>query len=115
MVELFIYNGAPFKDHWAYWVGSHTHAHLGVLIQAVGDVKEGFRLEVERSHDLNTTVNRPTKRIPLQWVDKEYFDEKLMFNDGIYKLDDTPVCIFEASVFKVKAPEKTLNTVDDKV
>ncbi|RJE27178.1 hypothetical protein PHISCL_00531 [Aspergillus sclerotialis] len=115
MVELFIYNGAPFKDHWAYWVGSHNYAHLGVLIQAVGDVKEGFRLEFERSHDLSNTVNRPTKRIPLQWVDNQYFDEKLMLNDGKYKLDNTPVCIFEASVFKVRAPEKTLNTVDDKV
>ena len=114
MVELLVYNGAPFKDHWAYWVRSHTHAGIGVLIQASGDVREGFRLEFERSHNLDTG-NHPTKRIPLQWVERKYFDEKLMLNDGKYKLDDAPVCIFETSVYKVKAPEKTLNVVDDKV
>lgn len=115
MVELLIYNGAPFKDHWAYWVRSHSDPNIGVLIHATGDVKNGFEFQVKRSHDFNTTGNRPTKRIPLQWVGKEYFDEKKMLNDGKYKLDNAPVCIFEASVYKIKTPEKSLNAVDDRV
>ncbi|KAE8394997.1 hypothetical protein BDV23DRAFT_178987 [Aspergillus alliaceus] len=115
MVELLIYNGAPFKDHWAYWVRSHVHPDIGVLIHAAGDVKNGFNLEFKRSHDFRSTGNRRTKRVPLQWVGKEYFNEKLMLNDGKYKLDHVPVCFFEASAYKVKAPGKTLNAVDDKV
>lgn len=114
MVELLIYNGAPFKDHWAYWVRSHRNPDIGVLIHAAGDVKNGFKLEFKRSHDFHSTGNHPTKRVPLQWVGKEYFDEKLMFNDGKHKLDYVPVCAFETSAYKVKAPEKTLNAVDDK-
>lgn len=38
-----------------------------------------------------------------------------MLNNGIHKTDNAPVCGFEASVYKVKAPEKSLNTTDDKV
>ncbi|KAJ5343376.1 uncharacterized protein N7506_003200 [Penicillium brevicompactum] len=115
LVELLIYNGAPFKDHWSYWVRSHQDPDLGVLIHAAGDVRNGFRFEIKRSHDFRATGNLPTKRIPLQWVGKEFFIEKAMFNSGQYKVDQTPVCYFEASAHKVKVPEKTLRAVDDKV
>ncbi|ODM20279.1 hypothetical protein SI65_03332 [Aspergillus cristatus] len=115
MVELLVYNGAPFKDHWAYWVRSHEDPDIGVLMHAAGDVRNGFKFEVRRSHDFRVTGNRPTKRIPLQWVGKEYFDEKAMLNCGKYKTDHIPACVFEASAHKVKAPEKTLKAVDDKV
>ncbi|RYO76717.1 hypothetical protein DL766_004165 [Monosporascus sp. MC13-8B] len=115
LVELLIYNGAPFKDHWAYWVRSHNNPDIGVLIHATGDVKNGFKFEVKRSHDFQATGNRPTKRIPLQWVDARHFSEKAMFNGGKRKVDYIPVCGFEASVHKIKAPGKTLNAVDDSV
>ncbi|CAG8139100.1 unnamed protein product [Penicillium salamii] len=115
LVELLIYNGAPFKDHWSYWVRSHQDPDLGVLIHAAGDVRNGFRFEIKRGHDFQATGNLPTKRIPLQWVGKEFFIEKAMFNSGQYKVDQTPVCYFEASAHKVKVPEKTLRAVDDKV
>ncbi|THC95960.1 hypothetical protein EYZ11_004557 [Aspergillus tanneri] len=36
MVELLIFNGAPFKDHWAYWVRSLTDRDIGVEIHATG-------------------------------------------------------------------------------
>ncbi|CAG8073858.1 unnamed protein product [Penicillium olsonii] len=115
LVELLIYNGAPFKDHWSYWVRSHQDPDLGVLIHAAGDVRNGFQFEIKRGHDFRATGNLPTKRIPLQWVGKEFFIEKAMFNSGQYKVDQTPVCYFEASAHKVKVPEKTLRAVDDKV
>ena len=115
LVELLAYRGWPFKDHWAYWVRSHADHEVGVLIHATGDVRSGFQFEVKRNHDFNATGNRPTTRVPLQWVDAEYFDENAMFNNGKRKVDDTPVCGFEASAYKVKAPEKTLNAVDDAV
>lgn len=115
LVELLIYNGAPFKDHWAYWVRSHQDPSLGVLMHAAGDVRNGFRFEIKRSHDFRATGNLPTKRIPLQWVGKEFFDERAMFNSGRHKVDQNPVCYFEASAHKVKVPEKTLRAIDDRV
>ncbi|KZZ87175.1 hypothetical protein AAL_08433 [Moelleriella libera RCEF 2490] len=42
LVELLIYNGFPFKDHWAYFVRSHYNTEFGVLIHATGDVRNGF-------------------------------------------------------------------------
>ncbi|OKL63622.1 hypothetical protein UA08_01018 [Talaromyces atroroseus] len=57
--------------------------------------------------------NYPTTRAPLQCVDTKYFDdEKSMPNNGIHKLDHTPVCLFEGIVYKIKVPEKSLNAVN---
>jgi len=114
LVELLIYNGSPFKDHWAYFVRSHANPEIGVLINATGDVKNGFKFEVKRSHDFNATGNFP-KRIPLQWVDAKYFNEKAMLNDGKRKVDNKPVCGFETCAHKVETPKKSLNAVDDVV
>lgn len=115
MVELLIYNGSPFKDHWAYYVRSHTEVDIGVRIHATGDVRNGFKFEVKRSHDLTNTLDIPTKRVPLQWVDAQHFDEEVMLNWGVEKIDERPVCGFEACAYKPKAPGRTLNAVADKV
>ncbi|CAG8085585.1 unnamed protein product [Penicillium salamii] len=114
-VELLIYNGSPFKDHWAYWVRSRTNPDIGVKIHATGNVGNGFELEIKRCIDLQTTDERPTKRVPLQWVDGKYFDQNAMLNNGESKIDNKTVCRFEASAFEVKAPEKTLNVVGNAV
>ncbi|KAF4781494.1 hypothetical protein HER10_EVM0012717 [Colletotrichum scovillei] len=114
LVELLIYNGSPFKDHWAYFVRSHTEVDVGVKIHATGDVRNGFKFEVKRSHDLTNTSDIPTKRVPLQWVDAQHFDEDVMLNWGVEEIDERPVCGFEASAYKAKAPEKTLNAAEDK-
>ncbi|KID86171.1 hypothetical protein MGU_06604 [Metarhizium guizhouense ARSEF 977] len=111
LVELITYNGAPFKDHWAYWVRSQSDPDIGVQLHATGDVRNGFSLEFKRSHDLRDTGNIPSSRIPLQWVDGRYFDDKAMLNNGIHKLDTVPVCMFEASASKIDAPGKTLNSI----
>lgn len=115
LVQLLIYNGAPFKDHWAYWICDPTKPDVGVMMEAAGDVMNGFRFEINRSFNLADTTNRPWKRVDLQWVDGEFFDEKAMMNDGQHMVDHGPVCPFEASAYKVQAPGKTLNAVDDKV
>lgn len=115
LVELLIFNGAPFKDHWAYWVRSHNKPEKGVLIHARGDVRNGFELQTSRAHDFELTGTVPMKRIPLQWVNGKHFDEKLMMNSGVHKFDVIPVCSFEASAFKVPAPGKTLNAVNEDV
>ncbi|KAK1987891.1 hypothetical protein LZ30DRAFT_745512 [Colletotrichum cereale] len=88
LVELLVYNGSPVKDHWAYFVCSHGNRDIGVKIHATGDM-------------------------PLQWVDAQHLDEKAMLNHGKHKNDTVPVCGFEASVHKAKAPEKTLNSAED--
>lgn len=114
LVELLVYNGSPFKDHWAYFVRSNTAPSKGVVLHATGDVRNGFKFEIKRAYDLDET-NRKPDRIPLQWVDARYFDERAMFNNGVAMLDTVPVCRFEASAHKVKAPEKSLNSTDKKV
>ncbi|KAK5993518.1 hypothetical protein PT974_06950 [Cladobotryum mycophilum] len=110
LVELLTYNGHPFKDHWAYFVRSHASPDIGVKIHATGSVANGFEFEVKRYHNLNDTTDVPTKRIPLQWIDAGYFDQDAMLNFGQAKIDNVPVCGFEASLYKVPAPEKTLNS-----
>lgn len=115
LVEFLMYNGAPFKDHWAYFVCSRAGLNKGVVIHATGDVMKGFEFEIKRSHDFAAISDFPMKRIPLQWVDARYFDEKAMMNNGSPKLDDMPVCGFEASAHKVKAPAKSLNETNDPV
>ncbi|CAH0016838.1 unnamed protein product [Clonostachys rhizophaga] len=115
LIELAVYNGYPFKDHWAYFVRSHTDPEIGVKIHATGDVRNGFQLESKRSHDLRDTVDIPSKRIPLQWVDGKYFDSRKMFNGGVPVIESKPVCGFEDSVYKIPAPRKSMNTIDDVV
>ncbi|KAH8647524.1 hypothetical protein BGZ61DRAFT_549343 [Ilyonectria robusta] len=66
LVELLIYNGSPFKDHWAYWVRSHTDPDIGVLIYAMGNVINSFIFEIKRNHDFRATGNVLSKQIPLQ-------------------------------------------------
>ncbi|RAQ73936.1 hypothetical protein AFCA_005462 [Aspergillus flavus] len=112
LVELLIFNGWPFKDHWAYWVRSHSDPDIGVQLHATGDVRNGFVFQIKRNYDFHDdNSERPSTRIPLQWIDGKFFDERAMMNNGVFTLDDVPVCGFEASVYKVKAPEKSLNTV----
>lgn len=117
LLELLIYNGAPFKDHWAYWVCSHRNPNLGVELQVHGSVLTGFRYEVRRSHDLTsdsavgTATGLPALRIPLQWVAGEFVDEGAMFNGGVAVVGDRPVCAFERSAFRVQPPGKTLRSV----
>ena len=114
-VELMTYNGSPFKDHWAYWVSSPTSTNLGVSMDAAGDVRTGFQFQTQRSLDLSDSSNRPSKRIPLQWVHGEHFDEGKMLNGGAYKVDHLPVCGFEKSAYKVDVPDRSLNAVEEMV
>ncbi|KAB8223467.1 hypothetical protein BDV33DRAFT_200445 [Aspergillus novoparasiticus] len=114
LVELLIFNGWPFKDHWAYWVRSHSSPDIGVQLHATGDVRNGFVFQIKRNYDFHDENSEcPSTRIPLQWIDRKFLDERAMMNNGLFKLDDVPVCGFEASVYKVKAPEKSLNTVTE--
>lgn len=55
----------------------------------------------------------PPSRISIQWVDGRYFDEAALLKEGYFKLDAAPVCLFEQSAMKVKAPGKTLIAIDD--
>ncbi|ODA77341.1 hypothetical protein RJ55_06969 [Drechmeria coniospora] len=112
-VELLVFNGHPFKDHWSYWVRSHRDHDIGVLINATGDVRSGFQFEIKRNYNVKESSRAPMERIPLQWIDSKYFDEKATFSNGVPKEDCVPVCAFEVSVHRIKVPGKTLNSVDD--
>lgn len=114
LVELFIFNAFPYKDHWAYWVSCGNDSTKGNYIHAFGDVSNGFNFEIRRNHDCSDPSDKPTERIALEWVDAQYFDER-MLNQGVAKITAEPVCGFEESLSKVKVPEKSLNVVTDKV
>lgn len=96
-------------------MNSHRSPDLGVIIHAVGDVRNGFAFQVKRGYDFRSTQSSPMKRVPLQWVDGKWFDEGRMFNGGVYKLDGGPVCGFEESVFKVRAPGRSLSVAGEDV
>ncbi|KAJ5852275.1 uncharacterized protein N7529_011660 [Penicillium soppii] len=113
LLELLIISGAPFKDHWAYWVRSQADPDIGVKIPVTGNVRKGFEFEIKRSENLQTTEDIPTMRVPLQWVDAKNFDEIAMLNNGKYKIDNHPVCLFEAIAHKIEAPGKSLSSVDN--
>ncbi|KAJ5740711.1 hypothetical protein N7493_000583 [Penicillium malachiteum] len=113
LVELLIFNGAPFKDHWAYWVCSRDDPLIGVKVHVTGDVRTGFEFQAKRSHSLYSSTNLPSKRVPLQWVSAHFFDEA-MFNYGIDKDDDTPIGPFEVTARLAEPPGKTLNIVDER-
>ncbi|KAF5636137.1 hypothetical protein F52700_5451 [Fusarium sp. NRRL 52700] len=103
LLELIKHNGAPFNDHWAYFVQSTSEPCVGIVYEAVGDVRSGFQRQIRRNHDL--TSDLPSSRIPLQWIDAKFINEELM----LHSQGSMPVCIFEESLHKVKVPEKTLN------
>ncbi|PNP83977.1 hypothetical protein FNYG_02665 [Fusarium nygamai] len=103
LFELIKHNGAPFNDHWAYFVRSSSSPSVGIVYEAVGDVRKGFQRQIRRNHDLKSDL--PSVRIPLQWIDATFVKEELMLHDQ----ESMPVCILEESLHKVKVPEKTLN------
>ncbi|KAH7305600.1 hypothetical protein B0I35DRAFT_454362 [Stachybotrys elegans] len=113
LVYLLRYNGYPFNDHWAYLVESNTHPRKGARIHATGTVKDGFRLEVERLLDLDSTDNPPTDRTPLAWVDGKYVTEDVILGGGCHGLDSLPNCPLEQAMFKTEAPTKSLNSASE--
>ncbi|KFA69917.1 hypothetical protein S40285_09560 [Stachybotrys chlorohalonatus IBT 40285] len=114
-LELIIYNGAPYKDHWAYFIQSSTNPNIGVVIHAIGDVRNGFSLECKRSYNIAVTRRRVT-RISLAWIAGRHIDENAMLGKGLSNnILNVPVDEFERSAFKVLPPGKTLNAAEDRV
>ncbi|KAL4787338.1 hypothetical protein BJX76DRAFT_354286 [Aspergillus varians] len=118
LVNLLIYNGHPFNDHWAYFVQSCTCKSIGVKIHATGSVRTGFLFEVKRRHDLRNTADVPTQVVPLQWVSGMFFDEGAMLGsehgvgeEGV--VDTEAVCGFERALKSVGVPGKSLRGVED--
>ncbi|KAF4969844.1 hypothetical protein FSARC_3002 [Fusarium sarcochroum] len=112
LVELNTYSGSPFNDHWAYFVRSSQDLDVGVVFEAVGDVRTGFKLEIERNYSFALASSPIATRVPLQWIDAKYVDEKAMLDNGNSAVVDDPICIFEECLRKVKVPEETLNNIE---
>jgi hypothetical protein len=115
LVHLLIYNGAPFHDHWAYWIQSRQNSDIGIIVHAAGNVRVGFEFQIKRSYGWDDGETPPTKRIPLQWVSGEYISDKAMQTSEDEGVDRIPACPFEEVVHKVEVPVKSLRSVDDKV
>ncbi|KAI0967910.1 hypothetical protein F4678DRAFT_482921 [Xylaria arbuscula] len=92
-----------------------TDPDVGVKIHAVGDVKNGFKFQANRSYNLIMTSTLPTDFMPLQWINGKYLDEEAMFNNGTYYADPDAKTAFEISARKAEPPAKSLNAVDDLV
>ncbi|KAK6593115.1 hypothetical protein H4I95_11489 [Botrytis cinerea] len=112
LVELLTYNGHPYKDHWAYFIRSPSNPSVGVRLHATGDVRNGFRFEIQLDYNLYTTEDIPTKRISLQWVDGGKIP-----NEGLCEADvdmyNRAICSFEESVRRAEVPGKTLNSLGE--
>ncbi|KAL2136974.1 hypothetical protein VTI74DRAFT_11156 [Chaetomium olivicolor] len=132
-ISLLVYNGYPFANHWEYFVASPHDRDAGVVVQAAGDVRAGFWLEVKRGVNLRLAENRVEERVRLGWVAADLFaggssedgEDNLgmevvfglgkdgMVTKGEVVVERTPRCEFEKMLFKVPAPEKTLRAVGD--
>ncbi|CRG88448.1 cyclopropane-fatty-acyl-phospholipid synthase [Talaromyces islandicus] len=92
LMHLITFTGSPSMDHWAYWISIDSETDIGVVIHATADVRNGFQLGIKRSRDLGAPANKPTTKTSPQWID----------HNGI-----------EKSLCKVKAPVKTLDSVEE--
>lgn len=118
LLELLTYNGAPFKDHWAYFLRSHASPEIGAKIHATGDVRNGFIFEVKRHHDLRETSDIPSQRFPLLWVDGglvgDNEGEAALLGGGTGEtLDYKPMARLEEVMFSARVPDKSLNDAND--
>lgn len=125
LVFLLVYNGWPFADHWEYFIPSApstNDTNIGTVIQAKGNVRDGFELEIRRAWDLNQEGCVPDEKVGLGWVGEGLFEglssglKGEARDDGGERGDETgvgkgPVFEFERYLFKVPAPEKTLRRV----
>ncbi|CRK13896.1 hypothetical protein BN1723_010165 [Verticillium longisporum] len=114
LVQLVIFNGAPFKDHWAYWIPSKTDDSVGIQIHATGDVNNGFKFEIKRNHDFDATTTLPAATVSLQWIEASEAEQKAMFDNGNSSVDGTPISRFETCLYQVKVPGKSLNASGDR-
>ncbi|KAL2116119.1 hypothetical protein VTJ04DRAFT_10374 [Mycothermus thermophilus] len=143
LLSLLVYNGYPFCDHWEYFISAAPPAppvaesestatspddesshpsDVGTILQAKGNVRNGFVLEAKRGWDISRPENRPDRRVRLGWVDRGLLEpvEVSLFGKGLGSGEGDPVveenceaiCGFEKIVFRVPAPEKTLRDVD---
>eukprot|EP00088_Acartia_fossae_P060581 TRINITY_DN72569_c0_g1_i1.p1 TRINITY_DN72569_c0_g1~~TRINITY_DN72569_c0_g1_i1.p1 ORF type:complete len:176 (-),score=22.45 TRINITY_DN72569_c0_g1_i1:96-623(-) len=114
LLELLIYDGHPFKNHWAFFVRSGSDKKLGNVIHATGDVRNGFTLQIKRNHDFAETSSQPMERIRIGWIEEGRFNDEA-FGDGKYKEDyKASGGDLEESMFKVAAPEGSLNKASEK-
>ena len=117
LVSLLVYNGHPFADHWEYFIASPWDADVGVVIQAAGDVRGGFWLEVKRGWDLRGEGRGcSVRRVPLAWVGRGWFEPaEGVFGDrdGLMVVEGQAKCGFERVLFEVPAPGKTLRAVEE--
>ncbi|KAK4203151.1 hypothetical protein QBC40DRAFT_318501 [Triangularia verruculosa] len=114
LVSLAIYNGYPFKDHWAFFLRQSSSASNGILVHAEGNVRDGFIFEIKRNHDFAVTGNVPAL-IDLHWVDGRFFNQG-MWNNGHHRVErpGVPTCPFELSVARAPAPRRSLNPVEER-
>ncbi|KAK3369363.1 hypothetical protein B0T24DRAFT_632451 [Lasiosphaeria ovina] len=115
LVELYIYGGAPHKDHWAFFIRSHDNSVKGNMIHVEGDKRKGFTLEFRHGHNSDISGRAPSQVIPLQWIDKKYVKDPLYFT-FVKETPKTHTAAgeFETIVAKVHAPEPSLNTAEGK-
>lgn len=104
-----MYNGAPFHDHWAFFLARAEEPATGDRIHAKGDVRVGFEFQIERDVNLQTVDDPPSRRIQLQWVEGQYTE---LEGEAI---DHRPVSRFENCIHEVAVPVKSLLSVSEAV
>ncbi|KAI1139346.1 hypothetical protein F5Y05DRAFT_412448 [Hypoxylon sp. FL0543] len=112
-VFLLTYKSATFKSHWALFVphAQDRSCKTGRKIHAIGNVQEGFEIEIIRNYDLTLTRTKPLTPIELGIVSTQYLVE--VAEDFQYGIDTTARDAFEDLILSVPAPSKSLNKVQD--
>ncbi|KAK4175390.1 hypothetical protein QBC36DRAFT_331633 [Triangularia setosa] len=114
-LSLLIYNGWPFANHWEYYTASPIDPNIGVVMQAAGNVRKGFWLEIKRGWDISLPEQKPDQIIGLGWVAGTLVEPlETVFRVGEdVVIEQEPKCQLERMLFKVPAPGKTLRDVID--
>lgn len=121
-LELLVYPGGIFKSHWAFWIPARDAAtrnvplkdgldianssHKGTKIDATGDVRAGFQIEIDRD-DKGPADDRRPKRIVLGRIEERYLAES---EQSVHEDKTLPRTMFEKEALKIPAPGPSLNS-----
>ncbi|KAK7683407.1 hypothetical protein QCA50_013670 [Cerrena zonata] len=106
-IFLLVYRGALFNAHWAIWVPSATHNHVGTSIHVTGSLREGFVHEFKRNYNPKET-GRSVEVLPLGHVRTDAIADFPYFEDITF--DITPIDQLEREALSVPAPGPSMRS-----
>ena len=112
-IFLLSYPSGTFKSHWAIMIPRAGAGRIqkGTQVHAIGNLKDGFELEIRRNFDIDATRTKPDTPIEIGVVPVQYIDGP---EDEKYSKGSVPRDALERAMFSVPAPSKSLNSATGK-